>query len=173
MEGDLTPQCTAALDAVLDAFSKKTGPEDTRTKGQRTHDGLEEACRQLIASGCVPDRAGQPTQIQLHMTLDQLRGLDGAGGAEAAWAQAAWAARGPAAGPGSDCDAAIVPVVSGHVDPAVLDQLTAALLRHDPALLGQDAALRGHDPMRGQDPRCAGTGRRTGRGHPRPPRCGG
>ena len=35
VEGDLTPQCTAALDAVLDAFAKKTGPEDTRTKGQR------------------------------------------------------------------------------------------------------------------------------------------
>ena len=88
VEGDLTPQCTAALNAVLDAFSKKAGPEDTRTMGQRTHDGLEEACRQLIASGCVPDRAGQPTQIQLHMTLDQLRGLDGAAAAEAAWA--AW-----------------------------------------------------------------------------------
>ena len=131
VEGDLTPQCTAALDAVLDAFSKKTGPEDTRTKGQRHHDGLEEACRQLIASGCVPDRAGQPTLIQLHMTLDQLRGLHGAANAEAAWA-----ARGPAAAPGSDCDATIVPVVSGHVDPAVLDQLTAALLRHDPAPRG-------------------------------------
>src|SRR3984885_2127315 len=84
VEGDLTPQCTAALDAVLDAFGKKTGPEDTRTKGQRTHDGLEEACRRLIASGGVPDRAGQPTQIQVHMTLDQLRGLDGAAAAEAA-----------------------------------------------------------------------------------------
>ena len=143
VEGDLTPQCAAALDAVLDAFSKKTGPEDTRTKGQRHHDGLEEACRQLIASGCVPDRAGQPTQIQLHMTLDQLRGLDGAGAAEAAWA-----ARGPAAAPGSDCDAMIVPVVSGHVDPAVLDQLTAALLRHDPAR--RAAAWRG--PGEGEAP---------------------
>ena len=56
------------------------------------------------------------------MTLDQLRGLDGAAAAEAAWA-----ARGPAAAPGSDCDASIVPVVSGHVDPAVLDRLAAAL----------------------------------------------
>jgi hypothetical protein len=56
------------------------------------------------------------------MTLDQLRGLDGAAGAEAAWA-----ARGPAAAPGSDCDASIVPVVSGHVDPVVLDRLAAAL----------------------------------------------
>jgi hypothetical protein len=42
VEGDLTPQCTAALESVLDAFSKKTGPEDTRTRGQRHHDGLEE-----------------------------------------------------------------------------------------------------------------------------------
>ena len=137
VEGDLTPQCTAALDAVLDAFAKKAGPEDTRTQGQRAHDGLEEACRQLIASGCVPDRAGQPTQIQLHMTLDQLRGLNGAGNAGA---EAAWAARGAAAAPGSECDAVIVPVVSGHVDPAVLDQLTAALLSHDPALLSHDPA---------------------------------
>ena len=151
VEGDLSPQCTAALDAVLDAFSKKAGPEDTRSKGQRTHDGLEEACRRLIASGCVPDRAGQPTMIQLHMTLDQLRGLDGAAGAEAAWAQAAWAARGPAAAPGSDCDAVIVPVVSGHVDPAVWDQLTAALLRHNPPLRGPDPTLPERDTaLRGE-----------------------
>ena len=33
VEGDLTPQCTAALDAVLDAFSKKSGPEDIRVGG--------------------------------------------------------------------------------------------------------------------------------------------
>ena len=38
----------------------------------------------------------------------------------------------PAAAPGSDCDATIVPVVSGHIDPAVLDQLTAAILRPVP-----------------------------------------
>jgi hypothetical protein len=122
LQGDLTPQCAAALQAVLEALGKKVGPEDTRTKGQRDHDAVEEACRRLIGAGCLPDRAGQSTQIQLHMTLDQLRGLDGA-----AEAEAAWAARGPAAGPGSDCDASIVPVVSGHVDPAVLDWLAAAL----------------------------------------------
>jgi hypothetical protein len=61
------------------------------------------------------------------MTLDQLRGLAGASAAEAAWP-------GPAAGPGYDCDATIVPVVTGHVDTAVLDQLTARLLTgHNPA----------------------------------------
>ncbi len=123
LNGDLTPQATAALSAVLEALGKKAGPEDTRTMRQRRHDALEEACRRLIAAGCVPARAGQPTQIQLHLTLDQLRGLDGGGG-EAAWA-AAW----PPAGPGADCDAAIVPVVTGHIDQQVLDQLAAALLR--------------------------------------------
>ncbi len=137
VEGDLTPQCTAALQAVLEALGRKAGPEDTRSKGQRDHDALEEACRRLIGAGCLPERAGQATQIQLHMTLDQLRGLDGAAAAEAAWA-----ARGPAAGPGSDCDASIVPVVSGHVDPAVLDRLAAAL-RGDPGC---------RQPLSGQPP---------------------
>jgi hypothetical protein len=122
LTGDLTPQCAAALAAVLEALGKRAGPEDLRSKWQRDHDALAEACRRLIASGCLPQRAGQPTQIQLHMTLDELRGQPGGADAEAAWP-------GPAAGPGDDCDATIVPVVTGHVDPEVLDQLAAALLR--------------------------------------------
>ena len=129
LEGDLTPQCAAALQAILDSLGKKAGPEDTRTRRQRDHDALEEACRRLIAAGCLPDRAGQPTQIQLHMSLDQLRGLDGAASATDAWAAAqasgSWSAP---AGPGSDCDATIMPVVTGTVDPGVLDRLAALLL---------------------------------------------
>jgi hypothetical protein len=126
LRGDLTPQCAAALSAVLDALGKRAGPEDLRSKDQRTHDALEEACRRLIATGCLPDRAGQPTHIMLHMTLDQLRSSQGGGPAEAAWAGAA--------GSGYDCDATIIPIVTGHVDAAVLDQLTASLLAgHNPA----------------------------------------
>ena len=45
LDGDLTPRCAAAVQAVLDALGKKAGPEDTRTKGQRAHDALEEAWR--------------------------------------------------------------------------------------------------------------------------------
>ena len=86
LHGDLTPQCAAALAAVLEALGKRAGPEDLRSKRQRDHDALEEAMRRLIAAGCLPERAGQPTQIQLHLTLDQLRGLPGAAAAEAAWA---------------------------------------------------------------------------------------
>jgi Domain of unknown function (DUF222)/HNH endonuclease len=120
LRGELTPQAAAALQAVLDALGKKYGPEDTRTKGQRDHDALEEACRRLIAAGCLPERGGQPTQIMLHMTLDQLRGLPGADTTEAAWA-------GPLAGPGADCDATIIPIVTGRIDPDVLDQLSDIL----------------------------------------------
>lgn len=75
LRGDLTPRCAAALQAILNALGKKAGPEDTRTRPQRDHDAIEEACRRLIAAGTVPDRAGQATQIQLHITLDQLTGL--------------------------------------------------------------------------------------------------
>ncbi len=121
LNGELTPRCQAALRAVLDALGKKAGPEDTRSRAQRAHDALEEACRRLLGSACLPDRAGQPTQIQLHMTLDRLRRLDGEGAAEPA------AGLRPAAGPGDDCDASVVPIVTGHVDHDLLDRLAAAL----------------------------------------------
>ena len=58
VNGDLTPECTAALSAVLEALGKKAGPEDARTAAQRRHDALEEACRRLVAAGGLPDRAG-------------------------------------------------------------------------------------------------------------------
>jgi hypothetical protein len=45
LNGDLTPECAAALTAMLDALGKRAGPEDDRTPSQRRHDALEEACR--------------------------------------------------------------------------------------------------------------------------------
>jgi hypothetical protein len=133
--GDLTPECTAAPSAVLEALGKKAGPEDARTAAQRRHDALEEACRRLVAAGGIPDRAGQPTQIQLHLTLEQLRNLDGAAEAENTWAAARAAGDGEpgwlsgrAAAEGYACDAQITPMVTGHVDRAALARLTAGFL---------------------------------------------
>jgi hypothetical protein len=114
LDGDLTPECAAALRAVLDSLSTKAGPEDTRTAAQRQHDALADVCYRFIAGG-LPDRAGQPTQIQLHMSLDQLLGLPGSDQAIADWAGHA-----PTAGPGADCDASISPIVAAHIDPAEL-----------------------------------------------------
>jgi hypothetical protein len=131
LSGDLTPECAAALTAVLDSLGKKAGPEDDRTTSQRHHDALEEACRRLIAAGGLPDTAGQPTQVQLHVTLDQLRDLPGAAAAERSWAAARAAGDGTpgwayskAAAEGYACDAQLIPVVTGHLDPAALDAMT-------------------------------------------------
>jgi Domain of unknown function (DUF222)/HNH endonuclease len=88
LAGDLTPGCSAAVAAVLEALGKRAGPEDTRTAGQRRHDALAEACRRLVRAGMLPARAGQPTQVMVHLTLAQLRGAPGASAVEAAWAAA-------------------------------------------------------------------------------------
>ena len=105
LDGDLTGQCAAALQVVLDCLGKKMGPEDDRTRGQRDHDALAEACRRLIGSGCLPDRAGQPAQLQVHITLEELTrrlaeaGRDGSGGAGSTGAPGPGSAGAP--GPGS------------------------------------------------------------------------
>jgi Domain of unknown function (DUF222) len=169
LDGDLTPRCTAALSAVLESLGKKQGPEDRRTLPQRHHDALEEACRRVIAAGGLPDRAGQPTQIQLHMTLDELMRLTGHGGPAGvpgprgggSWPPAGgrspgsasgWPGGwlpGPAAGPGAVCDATIVPVVTGRVDPVLLDQLAAQLLNRDAAATQRHAGTTGYQPDAG------------------------
>jgi hypothetical protein len=131
LTGDLTAGCSAALNAVLEALGKRAGPEDIRSAAQRRHDALEEACRRLIASGMLPGRAAQPTQILLHMTLSQLRGLPGASAAEAAWASARASQPGWVSGPEAEaaaCDVSVVPMVTGHLDPAALDHLTEIYL---------------------------------------------
>jgi hypothetical protein len=128
-EGDLTPRCAAALDAVLEKLGRKAGPEDTRTAGQRRHDALEEACTRLIASGILPD--GRPDRAYLHITLAQLRNGPGASEVEAAWAAARAAQPGWLTGveaAAAACDATIIPMVTGHVDRAALDRFTAAYL---------------------------------------------
>src|SRR5215469_7138032 len=112
LDGDLTSAAAQALRAVLDALGSKTGPEDTRSQAERDHDALEQACQMLIAAGFLPDRAGQPTHIQLHMTLSQLLHLPEADQALAAWVHTA----GPAAPPGADCDATIIPIVTTTPD---------------------------------------------------------
>jgi hypothetical protein len=111
-DGDLTPECLAALQEVLDTLGKKAGPEDDRTAGQRRHDALEEAMRLLLASGCLPERAGQPAQVQLHMNLDELLGLPGADEAARAWLASHLGTDQPADGGSLSSDGGISP--AGH-----------------------------------------------------------
>jgi hypothetical protein len=143
LDGDLTPRCTAALSAILESLGKKQGPEDHRTLVQRNHDALEELCRRQIAAGGLPDRAGQPTQIQLHMTLDELMRLTGTGTGTGTGTTGTGTGT---AGPGAACDATIVPVVTGRVDPVLLDQLAAQLLDRGAAATRHGAGPTGCQP---------------------------
>src|SRR5579864_4172724 len=141
IDGDLTPACAAVVTAVLESLSAPRGSEDTRTREQRYHDALEEAMTRLVAAGLLPDRAGQPVKAMVHVSLPELRAMDGGSVLQGQWitaVRAKWAARraaasvtgsdggawldGPAAR-GMTCDASVIPVVTGEVDVTVLDDL--------------------------------------------------
>ena len=63
--GDLTPECGAVMTAVLESLSAPAGAEDTRTREQRYHDGLQEAIRRLISSRSSSDTACIASQKRL------------------------------------------------------------------------------------------------------------
>ena len=148
--GDLTPECAAVVTSVLQSLAAPAGAEDTRTKEQRCHDGLQEAMRRLVASGLLPERAGQPVKVWAHVSLAELRALDDGSVLAGQWIAemaARWAARRAEAseGGGGDggawldgpaaramaCDASITPVVTGDVDPGVLDDLVRLCVELD------------------------------------------
>jgi hypothetical protein len=95
----------------------------------------------LVAAGLLPERAGQPVKAMVHVSLPELRALDGGSVLQGQWitaVRAKWAARraaasvggsdgaawleGPAA-QGLTCDASVIPVVTGDIDPGVLEDL--------------------------------------------------
>jgi hypothetical protein len=149
MHGDLTSECAAAVGAVLDALSAPAGKDDDRTRDQRYHDALQEAMRRLTASNLLPGRAGQPVKIWAHISLADLLRLDGSSALQEEWTalvRARWAAyRAKASETGSDggawlegdaagaiaCDAAMAPIVTGDLDPGVLDDLVRLCVELD------------------------------------------
>ena len=153
IRGDLTPECAAALRAVLEALGKKTGPEDDRTEGQRFHDALQLACTLLLRARLVPARAGADTQAVIHIPLSQLRQLPGAQELEDAWIRARAGEDGYLSGTDAQaaaCDAQTVPVVTGSMDLDVIDKMIGlaqtaaeAASDHDPFIAG-DQAIAGH-----------------------------
>ncbi|HXL92013.1 MAG TPA: hypothetical protein VN969_23995, partial [Streptosporangiaceae bacterium] len=80
VDGDLTPQCAALLQAVLTAFGDKTGPGDLRTPHERNHDALEEALRLVLAG-----KRGRPYKAIIHIPFEDLCALPGASAMLAAY----------------------------------------------------------------------------------------
>jgi hypothetical protein len=152
--------------AVLDALSAPVGAEDTRSHGQRYHDGLQEAMRRLLAGGMLPERAGQPLKAWVHVSLADLLVLDADSALQAEWTarvRAQWAAhRAAASVSGSDgaawldgnavgavaCDALLTPVVTGEVNTAALDALVRLCVELARINDAQDS--RGIGPLDGQ-----------------------
>ena len=149
LHGDLSPECAAAVQAVLAALSAPAGAADTRTREQRCHDALLEAMRRLAAAGMLPERAGQPVKAWVHIALAGLLAMDGSTTLVRQWAgqmRAAWAVhRAEAAEGGGDigawlngdaakavaCDAAMAPVVTGEVNPGALEDLVRLCVQLD------------------------------------------
>ena len=146
IRGNLTPECAAAVQAVLEALGKKAGAEDPRTEGQRFHDALQQGCELLIGAKMVPDRAGADTHVAVHIPFPELRQRPGAPEAEEVWL------RGTAGEPGyltgkdaeaAACNAVAEPVVTGHADMRVVDKIIAL------ALAAAGITLDGADPADG------------------------
>jgi hypothetical protein len=168
LNGDLTPECTAVVGAVLDALSAPAGAEDDRTHAQRYHDALQEAMRRLLAAGLLPERAGQPVKALVHMSLADLMLLDGSSALMEEWAaqvRAQWAAaRAAASEGGSDggawldgetavaftCDASTIPVVTGDVNLGALEDLIRLCTELGPlhhGHSGEDDSARTRDAL--------------------------
>src|SRR5580693_4208890 len=95
VHGDLTPECTAMVQAVLDALSAPQGGGDLRTRPERYHDALAEAMKRLLASDLLPQRAGQPVKALVHIYFAELRDRDQDGVLQDTWIteyRARWAA---------------------------------------------------------------------------------
>ena len=147
VHGDLTPECAAMVRAVLDALSAPAGGGDLRTRPQRYHDALAEAMKRLLASGLLPQRAGQPVKALVHIYFAELREMDHDGILQDKWIteyRAQWAAARAASsvstGDGGAwlegdaarevaCDAMIIPVVTGDIDPGAVEDLIALCVR--------------------------------------------
>jgi len=143
IHGDLTPECAAMVQAVLDALSVPEGRGDLRTRPQRYHDALAEAMKRLLASDLLPQRAGQPTRALVHIYFAELREMDAGSALQDKWIadyRAKWAAHRAAASVGTGdggawlegdaarevaCDAMIIPVVTGDIDAGAVHDLIA------------------------------------------------
>ncbi|MGW0214732.1 DUF222 domain-containing protein [Micromonospora chokoriensis] len=105
LSGVLDVEAAALLRAALDPLTAPSGPDDTRTAGQRRHDGLADVCRLALRTSDLPEHGGDPTQIVITTDYDALTRQLRAGTLDTGLQLTPGAVRRLA------CDAAIIPAV--------------------------------------------------------------
>ncbi|MFG3555914.1 DUF222 domain-containing protein [Micromonospora sp. NPDC047557] len=107
LAGTLDAETAGLLRAAIDPLSGPTGPDDTRTPGQRRHDALADICRLALRTGDLPEHGGAPAQIVVTTGYDPLTRQLGTGTLDTGLALTPETVRRLA------CDAAILPAVLG------------------------------------------------------------
>lgn len=107
LAGTLDAETAGLLRAAIDPLSGPSGPDDTRTPGQRRHDALADVCRLALRTGELPTHGGEPAQIVVTTGYDSLSQQLGVGALDTGLALTPQTVRRLA------CDAAILPAVLG------------------------------------------------------------
>ncbi|MEU4554202.1 HNH endonuclease signature motif containing protein [Micromonospora violae] len=107
LSGTLDAEAAALLRAVIDPLSAPSGPDDTRSAGQRRHDALADVCRLALRTGELPENGGDPAQLVVTTDYDGLARQLGAGTLDVGLGLTPDTVRRLA------CDAAILPAVLG------------------------------------------------------------
>ncbi|MDG9672780.1 HNH endonuclease signature motif containing protein [Micromonospora sp. DH14] len=68
----LDAETAGLLRAAIDPQTAPSGPDDSRSAGQRRHDALADVCRLALRTGELPDSSGDPAQIVVTTTYDEL-----------------------------------------------------------------------------------------------------
>ncbi|MBM0279083.1 HNH endonuclease signature motif containing protein [Micromonospora tarensis] len=107
LTGILDTEAAAALRNAIDPLTAPTGPDDTRTPGQRRHDALADVCRLALRTGELPENGGDLAQVVVTTNYDTLTRQVGTGALDIGPHLTPEAVRRLA------CDAGILPAVLG------------------------------------------------------------
>ncbi|PWR07683.1 HNH endonuclease [Micromonospora acroterricola] len=105
LSGILDAEAAALLRTAIDPLATPTGPDDSRTPGQRRHDAVADVCRLALRTGELPENGGDLAQIVVTTAYDGLTRQLGSGALDIGLQLTPEAVRRLA------CDAAVLPAV--------------------------------------------------------------
>ncbi|MEU7973850.1 DUF222 domain-containing protein [Micromonospora sp. NPDC049089] len=148
LRGTLDTETAGLLRAAIDPLTAPSGPDDTRSPGQRRHDALADMCRLALRTGELPDSGGDSAQIVVTTSYDGLTRQLSTGALDIGLKLTPDTVRRLA------CDAAILPTVLGGagqpLDVGRQRRLITGPLRRALVLRDQGCAFPGCDrPPRG------------------------